>query len=890
MSCSQLKIPSSTKNETFSNCQIDGLTFSNKTYEGCTFEKVEFKKCLFKKMTFDLCTFKEVKFVHCKSIKTVFEQCYFFNSYVFGSKFYGTVMNVNTMNNFRFYNSIFTETEFNQCDFYGTIFENSNFLNTKLYNVIFVSVSMINMNFEHSYFNGIYFEYDVDIQKTSFEKCKFVGSDFGSPRITNTNFGNSHFGDVIFTDDSNIAVSSLEIDGFNIIANHNKQGKLSDIWKNTTIPFDAEDMENDDDKGIPYGIPNTALSTGTRRKLPFISRSYDIDGVIDKFPIGSDIIQYKRPTRQISESDASRAYKQMEQQFNDDYSQNTIKFSRELPDYRNTRGKIYEKLYKFDVDVADDVTAFLPSGKSVPLFSYLEKNPDYVAFTFKNQSSKDSEYNFSLVSKSEIDKLNMIQSKMDFKYEHYNRPKIKDIDNVLIYPYMRTNETRNVYKAVLDLESFMIKSAKEKGYGHLITNDPKVIFDTLATGQPSLRLFSLNEINKFVYPYFGSIPNQRLFAIGYDSDEILIDIFRFKNGHAEYSNPDSSFKRDHYDNCILYHINLNKKSKLRINRTIQQPTKPTQQTQQPTRPTQPTQTQQPTQPTRPTQTQQPTQPTRPTQPTQTQQPTRPAQPTQQPTRPTQPTQTQQPTQHTVQFYKPDGYRSNIDMSLAVSNSKKNQKEYRDIPENQIAYDPIDGKVQLFTYMKKNLDTIAFLYRDEYFIVSKEIIKSIVNTDKYTIYEYKKNTLDETPLVDITSLMMKKTGRNFATILRDTFSKKTNKLPENIMKEENFNFPKLPKNRMIPMMDLDWTLFYSRFKNDVNKRLFEIFELGIVVENVVDFTQMTQQAGVNGIMCRLRNLRNASNKSKKNNTVGGRYKKRNAMRSRSRKNISTLRRK
>ena len=423
---------------------------------------------------------------------------------------------------------------------------------------------MINMNFEHSSFTGLYFEHDVDIQKTSFARCRFINSNFGSPRITNTDFGNSHFSGVIFVDDSKISVSTLELDDFEIIAVSNKQGKLSEEWSLSPITLDAEDMETDDDLGNPYGIPTTELSTIANRNLPFISRSYGIDGAIFQYPTGIDMMQYPRPTRQALKF-KSKGYDEMPQEFND-LPLNAIKFSRKMPKYINTKVEFNDRLYDVDIDVADDATAFLPSGESVPLFSYLKENPDYVAFTLKNQSEKNTEYSFSLISKRVIDNLNAIQSKMNFVYDviKYDFDKtnlfttITGEQDVLIYPYMRADEKRSrVHKARLDLDDNMIKKIKESGIGHITANDPYVIYDILS-GLQSLRVISLNGLNKFVYPYFkrkDCSPKDRLFAIGLD-DEVFLDVFRFKNGYAEYSKSDNSSELDHYKKCRLFSIRI----------------------------------------------------------------------------------------------------------------------------------------------------------------------------------------------------------------------------------------------------------------------------------------------------------------------------------------------
>ena len=84
----------------------------------------------------------------------------------------------------------------------------------------------------------------------------------------------------------------------------------------------------------------------------------------------------------------------------------------------------------------------------------------------------------------------------------------------------------------------------------------------------------------------------------------------------------------------------------------------------------------------------------------------------------------------------------------------------DIPGEQIAYDPIHGKVQISSIADRP-DTVAFLYGKEFFIVTKKNIRKMISA--------------------------KSSG---------------NQQPDNIDIVERFAFPKLPKNIMVLTRDLE----------------------------------------------------------------------------------------
>ena len=150
------------------------------------------------------------------------------------------------------------------------------------------------------------------------------------------------------------------------------------------------------------------------------------------------------------------------------------------------------------------------------------------------------------------------------------------------------------------------------------------------------------------------------------------------------------------------------------------------------------------------------------------------------------TQPTQPTQPTIK-------KSTSDILFEVSKLH--------IPANQTAYDPVDGKVELFTYMEENPDTVVFLYGKDFFIVTKESITR-------TITELSKPPVD--------GMLAKK------PILIDN---------ANIV--ENFDFKRLPKDMMISVNDFKLVLDYAKFGNDKVYRIYEIVEKK-VAESAVSF--------------------------------------------------------
>ena len=173
-----------------------------------------------------------------------------------------------------------------------------------------------------------------------------------------------------------------------------------------------------------------------------------------------------------------------------------------------------------------------------------------------------------------------------------------------------------------------------------------------------------------------------------------------------------------------------------------------------------------------------------------------------------------------------------------------EKTSVNIPKNQTAYDIIDGKVKLLTYMEENPDTVAFLYDNEYFITTKTNITRIIP---------QKLSGDE----------------------KITYS---TRLPDNSkMIAENFNLRRLLKNLVIPLNKLELVLDYA-FGNYINYRLYEIVATKKVSESVVSFRVLFEAESSNvshddidndGRLCDLRiittNTTGGANKTKRNLT-------------------------
>jgi uncharacterized protein YjbI with pentapeptide repeats len=208
-------------NKTYIDCTIREKIFENNIYTRCVFRDVNFDNCLFKNVQFIECEFTNVSFDNCKSSSMILNKTEFHNSMIRKSKFNLTVISKTDFTNFRFYNSIFLETNFKDCNITESILENSSFVKTSMINVILVAVRIFSNDFRNSSFQELYFEIDVEIQRTNFSNCKFDDSHLGTPRIMTSIFDDSHFISVSYTDNSKITNCSLEnitYENTNIIA------------------------------------------------------------------------------------------------------------------------------------------------------------------------------------------------------------------------------------------------------------------------------------------------------------------------------------------------------------------------------------------------------------------------------------------------------------------------------------------------------------------------------------------------------------------------------------------------------------------------------------------------------------------------------------------------
>jgi hypothetical protein len=131
---------------------------------------------------------------------------------------------------------------------------------------------MISIDFRNSSFEKMYFETDVDIQKSNFSDSTFVECNFGSPHITETIFDDSEFHDVLFFDNSMILTSSFEnviYTNTNVIAMSTPQNQL---W-----PQVETDMSM-----INFSQQPMTLSNSMSRGFPLTSRIY---GPRESYPI-----------------------------------------------------------------------------------------------------------------------------------------------------------------------------------------------------------------------------------------------------------------------------------------------------------------------------------------------------------------------------------------------------------------------------------------------------------------------------------------------------------------------------------------------------------------------------------------------------------------------------
>lgn len=183
----------------------------------------------------------------------------------------------------------------------------------------------------------------------------------------------------------------------------------------------------------------------------------------------------------------------------------------------------------------------------------------------------------------------------------------------------------------------------------------------------------------------------------------------------------------------------------------------------------------------------------------------------------------------------------------------------DIPSNQIAYDPVDGKVKLFTYLEENPDTVAFLYDNEYFITTKTILTRIIPYELFS---------------------------------NEEISGKDRQQDNSKMISENFNLMRLLKKSLIPLEHLQSVLYYA-FGNDrvynnyMQYRLYEIVANERIDKSMVSFkfifdTDSSNVSGDNYMrLCNLRIITTEENKF----TGGIRAKKSRTSKSTKRKNTT-----
>jgi uncharacterized protein YjbI with pentapeptide repeats len=258
----------------FTKCSVKEKEFDGKIFKGCTFREVNFEDCFFDYTKFINCVFYNVSFTRCDSTRMVIKKCKFFDSLISVSKFELTKIVKTDFTDFRFYNTVFLKTEFFHINITKALFENSSFVQTSIMDLIIASTSIISTDFRDSLLQGMYFEFDVDIQESNFSDSEFFECDFGSAHITETIFDNSEFNKVSYVDNSMILNSSFEnvtYTNTNVIATSTPQDHS---W-----PEVVTDIEMSEVSQRPLTLSGS-LSRGLPVTLRFYVHPEDILGYI----------------------------------------------------------------------------------------------------------------------------------------------------------------------------------------------------------------------------------------------------------------------------------------------------------------------------------------------------------------------------------------------------------------------------------------------------------------------------------------------------------------------------------------------------------------------------------------------------------------------------------
>lgn len=178
-----------------------------------------------------------------------------------------------------------------------------------------------------------------------------------------------------------------------------------------------------------------------------------------------------------------------------------------------------------------------------------------------------------------------------------------------------------------------------------------------------------------------------------------------------------------------------------------------------------------------------------------------------------------------------------------------------IPDNQMAFEVIDGEVPLLQHLTENPDTIAFLFQQNYYIATRE---NIIRMTSFTTEGANDNSIV------------------YECIRADTLS------PENILRDNP-----LVKIASLGVATNGSYMSLREFLTIIgNKcRIYEIVSTQVVVESVVSYQVLNGashvssshcQAGQGGIIYKLNKIRNKHTKKRKRNEetlVGGRTSKR-----------------
>lgn len=373
----ELETPQSASNTTFKDYAVNDKNFDNQIYTNCVFEDVHFIGCLFKNVQFNDCHFSNVLFDNCKSSSMVLNKSIFNSSVIRKSKFNLTSITGCEFTNFRFYNSIFLGTNFEDCSIASTILENSSFVKSSMINVILTQVSMFSNDFRNSSFSELYFEYQVEIQKSNFSNCKFDESHFGVSRIMTTIFDDSHFFSVSYTNNSNIINCSFEnvsYENTNIIAT---SVPIINEWSPVVLNI-SESVVSEQPSIIGRETDMMYIPERYREITPPVPRVR-----IERADSGEAFEILQEQQRINLENEGIRLHELIQERQIDRQNQRQNERQNDNRENEVTQERINKIIGITDRDVPVGQTAYEVIDGEVSLMEHLKENRDTIAFIFQ---------------------------------------------------------------------------------------------------------------------------------------------------------------------------------------------------------------------------------------------------------------------------------------------------------------------------------------------------------------------------------------------------------------------------------------------------------------------------------------------------------------------------